>query len=96
LVLFFAISALVALYALWANRKISFAPLLPRKEIESVEYLPAVPGQSRARFLVQYRPRKRLLTRILSMPTATHQGTTIADTAFWMMREEGFITPDNQ
>lgn len=94
LAIFLAASAVVALYALWHNRKTSISPVILRKDIESVSYQAAVPGQSRARFVIKYRPKKRELQRNLALPTATHQGTSIADTAYWMMREEGLVDPN--
>ena len=91
LTFFFGVSALVSLYGLWVNRSVSYAHVIPRKQIESVQYKAAVQGVSRASFTIFFRPGKRLYQRKLILPTATHQGTSLADTAFWMMREEGLI-----
>ncbi|MEM7368245.1 MAG: hypothetical protein AAF587_06550 [Bacteroidota bacterium] len=91
LAFFFAISALGALYGLWVNRQISYATHIPRAQIESVAYAPAVQGVSRATLSILFRPKKRLYRRKLILPNATHQGTSLADTAYWMMREEGLI-----
>ena len=88
---FFGASALASLYGLWVNRRVSYASIIPRDQIESVEYQPAVQGVSRARFAIDFRPKKRLYQRIIPLPSATHQGTSLADTAFWMMREAGLI-----
>lgn len=91
LAFFFALSSLGALYGLWVNRQISFAQIIPRAQIESVDYAPAVEGVSRATLSILFRPKKRLFKRKLILPNATLQGTSLADTAYWMMREEGLI-----
>ncbi|RMG68090.1 MAG: hypothetical protein D6722_12215 [Bacteroidetes bacterium] len=88
---FFAILVPVALIGLWTQRSVTYAPVIPRKEIESVVYRPAVKGVSRATFIIFFRPRKRLMQRLIPLPGITQQGTSLADTAYWMMREEGLV-----
>ncbi|GAB4415054.1 MAG: hypothetical protein OHK0039_23400 [Bacteroidia bacterium] len=92
LTLFFLTLVPVTLYAAWHHRYTSFAPVVLRSEIESVVYHKAVPGVSRAMFVVSYRPRQRLVQRIISLPTLSQQGASVADTAYWMMRDEGLLS----
>lgn len=90
---FFLVATLVTIYASVRNRDLSFALVIPKKSIEKVNYHRAVEGESRATFVVYFRPNEGqpLLRRIIPLPTRTHQGTTLADTAYWMMRDEGLV-----
>lgn len=94
---FFAASALAALVAVWKNRKVSFSSEILRTQIDHVEYRQAVEGVSRAAFIIHFRPRKALLRRAIYLPTARQGGGQIAQSAYYMMKEEGFLkTPENQ
>mgnify|MGYP006268340823 CR=1 FL=1 len=88
---FFAILIPFSLGAAWVNRDLSFAPVIPKRSIEQVAYRRAVPGEARAKFVIHFRPDKRRLRRVLAMPPQTHQGTSLADTAYWMLRDDGLI-----
>ena len=88
---FFALFSLMALWASWHNRFVSFATYIPRKQIEGVSYQEAVQGESRATFLIHFRPRKRLLKRRLTMPSLSQGGSRIAQSAYYMLKEEGLI-----
>jgi len=89
---FFTLLIPFSLGAAWFNRDLSFAPVIPKRSVEHVEYRRAVQGESRAAFIISFRPEKRLLRRVISLPTHTHRGTSLADTAYWMMRDDGLIT----
>lgn len=91
LAFFFGVLALAALAGVWTQRNMTYAPVVPRSQIESVVYRPAVTGVSRAAFVVYFRPRRRLVQRLISLPSLTQHGTSLADTAYWMMREEGLV-----
>lgn len=88
---FFAAFGLVSLYASWIRRKFAFTHKIPRNQIEAVRYFEAVKGVSRARFEVDFRPKKRLYVREILMPSLLQNGQTEAQSAYWMMREEGFL-----
>jgi hypothetical protein len=91
LALFLGVFGLIALYGSWARRKYAISPVIQRKHIESVQYFPAVKGISRARFEVYFRPGKRLFIREIPLPSLLQNGQTEAQSAYWMMREEGLI-----
>ncbi len=88
---FFAAFGLISLYASWMRRKYAFSRTMLRKEIEAVRYYEAVKGVSRARFEVDFRPKKRLYIREILLPSLSQNGQTEAQSAYWMMREEGLI-----
>ena len=91
LAFFFVVFSLVSLYALWINRNVSIAPVIQRREIEKVVYHEAVQGVSRASFDVYFRPEKRLLKRKIFLPSLMQNGAEIANSAYWMMRDEGLV-----
>ncbi len=94
LVLFFLLATLLTLGAAWKNRDLSFAPVIQKKNMDKVVYHRAVEGESRATFVVYFKTSEessKLLRRIIPLPTRTHQGTSLADTAYWMMRDEGWL-----
>ena len=91
LVLFFGIMTLLGLYASQVNRSVSFAPIIPKRSIEKVHYRKAVQGEARAAFIVHFRPENRLLKRIIPLPTRSHNGNSLADAAYWIMRDEGLV-----
>lgn len=73
------------------NRDLSFVPVIPKRSIEKTEYRRAIQGEARAAFIIYFRPDRQLLKRVILLPTLTHQGTSLADTAYWMMRDEGLV-----
>lgn len=89
---FFGLLVPISLLAAWMNRDLSFAPVISKRSIEEVVYRRAVQGEARAAFIIYFRPEQQCLRRIISLPTHVHQGTSLADTAYWMMRDEGLIT----
>jgi len=91
LVLFFGIMTLLSLYASQVNRSVSFALTIPKRSIEQVTYRKAVQGEARAAFVVHFRPENRLLKRIIPLPTRSHNGNSLADAAYWIMRDEGLV-----
>jgi hypothetical protein len=88
---FLGAMALIAAGYAWTNRDLSFAPVIPKRSVEATQYRRAVQGEARAAFIIYFRPGKHLLRRVILLPTRTHQGTSLADTAYWMMRDEGLI-----
>ncbi len=91
LVFFFVVMSLASVAAAFKNRDLSFIPVIPKKSIEKVVYRKAIESQSRAAFTIYFRPENRLMRRMILLPTRTHQGTSLADTAYWMMRDEGLV-----
>ncbi|MEO0896518.1 MAG: hypothetical protein AAFY71_08985 [Bacteroidota bacterium] len=96
LTFFLTLAAFMALYFFMQNRKYSFVPLILRQQIEKVHYEQAVPGKSRASFNILFAPDPEnrpewLLHRKLILPNTVHKGTSVADTAFWILKDEGLI-----
>lgn len=91
LAFFFVVCALLALAAAWANRHATWQLVIDRKHIERVQYHPPIDGQARGSFLIDYRPGRRLRRRKISLPSLLQGGKEIANSAFWMMRDEGLI-----
>lgn len=92
LALFFLLAALFSLWMMWTQRKVSFAPVLTRDQIDFAEYLPAVPGQKRASFVIYFTNKKgKRLQRIVYLPSASENGEMIAQSAYYMMRDAGFL-----
>jgi hypothetical protein len=90
---FFAAMAAFYGYLSWQQRRLSVTQEIERDRIEAVEFRPAVPGQARASFAISFRNgRGRLLTRILSLPTASEQGNMVVQSALLIMKEEGLVT----
>ncbi|MEM6631604.1 MAG: hypothetical protein AAF694_18125 [Bacteroidota bacterium] len=89
LAVFFGIAALFSLRLAWINRKVSFAPTIPKKQIEYIEYLPAIPGERRNSFLIVYKSGERLLHRNLVLPT--RKGDMIAQSAYYMVKDTGLL-----
>ncbi len=91
LALFFAVFSGVTLFALFQRRQYAFSLKIPRSEIEKVEYKEAVKGVSRAKFIIHFRPKKRLFLREILLPSLMQNGQSVAQSAYWMMRDEGLI-----
>ena len=91
LAFFFIIFGLVSLYALWINRNVSIAPVIQRKEIEKVVYNEAIQGVSRASFDIYFKPEGRMLKRKIYLPSLMQKGAEVANSAYWMMRDEGLV-----
>ncbi len=92
LALFFGIAALFSLRLLWMNRKVSFAPLIPKKQIEYISYHPAIPGESRTSFKIVFNSGKGILERKLTLPT--QKGEMIAQSAYYMVKDTGLLKMD--
>ncbi|MEO0473184.1 MAG: hypothetical protein AAF206_26455 [Bacteroidota bacterium] len=91
LAIFFAGVMLVSLFTAFSQRNTSFAFRIPRSQIEEVHYFPAQEGMSRASFRIDYRSGKSLLKRWVKLPGKTQNGNAIAQSAYWMMKEEGLL-----
>ena len=90
---FLAAASLLMLYYAIARRKYTFASVIFRNEIQSFVYHPAVPGVSRAYFEIQFLPTNssRALRRSVQLPSRMYNGASLADTAYWMVKDEGLI-----
>ena len=91
LAFFFFAFALLSVVGSVAYRSLSLRTNIERALIEEVVYREAVEGVSRAYFEVFFRPGKQLRVRKLSLPGKHQQGGQIANSAYWMMKEEGLI-----
>ena len=89
LAVFFALAAVFSLRLAWVNRKISFAPVIAKKQITYIEYLPAIPGERRNSFLIVYQNGDRTLHRRLVLPTL--KGEMIAQSAYYMVKDTGLL-----
>ncbi|MEL6133030.1 MAG: hypothetical protein AAFR59_06655, partial [Bacteroidota bacterium] len=94
---FLAAAALLMVYYAVSKRKQTFAKVIYRSEIQSFVYHASNPGVSRAHFEIQFLPsaRTKPLTRLIQLPTRTYNGASLADTAYWMIKDEGLITEAN-
>ena len=88
---FFASAMLFVLYFLWTHRQLSVARIIPREQIESIEYHPAIPGEARASFKIWFRPRRQKRYRVIYLPGTSVEGAAIAQSAQMMFREEGLL-----
>ncbi len=90
---FFGISIILAGWYVAKNRTLSFAPKILKSQIARVTYRKAVPGVAWARFEVYFREKEqgRLLKRVLVIPNRIYNGTSLADTAFWILKDEGYL-----
>lgn len=88
---FFGSAMLFSLYFLWTHRSLSVASVIPRDQIESIEYHPAIPGQARASFQIWFRPKRKRLYREVFLPGSSSEGAIIAQSAQAMFREEGLL-----
>ncbi len=91
LAFFFFAFALLSVVGSVAYRNLSLRTSIEREFIEDVVFREAVEGVSRASFEVYFRPNKQLRMRKLLLPGKHQQGGQIANSAFWMMKEEGLI-----
>lgn len=91
---FFSIASFFCLLLAWQQRKQSFAPVIFREQIDAIIYSPVVEGKSRAHFDIQFHLGNQHLLRTLPIPSRTHRGTSLADTAYWMLKDEGLISND--
>lgn len=90
---FFA--AMTAFYAFlsWQQRDISLSRFIPRDQIESVFFQEAIPGQSRASFVIWYRnARGKRLQRKILLPTRNEHDNMVVQSAIQIMREEKLLT----
>ncbi|MDP5171795.1 MAG: hypothetical protein NWR72_16220 [Bacteroidia bacterium] len=91
LAFFFVLFMALCIGASWYNRQASLRISIAKSEIEQVIFHEAIAGQSRASFEVFFRPNKYLRVRRLSLPGRHQQGAAIANSAMWMMKEEGLL-----
>lgn len=93
--LFSFFAAMTAFYAIlsWQQRDVSLARFIARDQIESVFFQEAVPGESRASFIIWYRnTRGKRLQRKLLLPTRNEQDNMVVQSAIQIMREENLLT----
>ncbi|RMG23236.1 MAG: hypothetical protein D6730_14870 [Bacteroidetes bacterium] len=93
LVVFFSIAWLFCLYAMWRNRRVSTASVIDRKHIRKVTYQEAIPGTARASFTIYFQPGKQLLQRKILLPSILQNGQMVAQSAYYMLKDEGLIKP---
>lgn len=91
LVAFFAVCWMVSLFSIWQSRTRSLAAVIPRKAIEQIAYKEAVEGVSRGQFIIHFRSGKQLLTRKILLPSALNNGKAVAQSAYYMFKEEGML-----
>ena len=82
-------------WSLWKSRDLSAAPVIYRNQIEKVGYHEAIKGVSRAYFTLFYAPKEgQTLRRLVMLPSTLKGGDRIAESAVWIMKEEGFLSND--
>ncbi|MCI4671535.1 MAG: hypothetical protein MRZ79_25555 [Bacteroidia bacterium] len=97
LLTFLIATTVVAIYLFFQNRNYSLAPLIQRDQINQIRYHEAIPGKSRPYFEISFSPKKEekpdlVLLRKIVLPNTRHKGTTVADTAYWILKDEGLIS----
>jgi len=97
LLAFLCLAAVLALALFYQNRRRSFVPIIRREQIESLTYREAVPGKARPSFEVLFMPQpekkpKLKLLRQIVLPNSIQKGTRVADTAYWILKDEGMLT----
>ena len=91
---FLGVFAVISLVALWIYRRHTFSVNILRDQIDRVEYSPAVEGQSRASFQVYYQPGRYMMQRPILLPGKSQNGASVAQSAYWMMKEEGLLAEE--
>lgn len=89
-------TAVIGFFLFFQNRKLSFVPLVLRSQITQLKYHEAIPGKSRPFFEISFAPQPEdkpgyILVRKIVLPNTLHNGTSVADTAYWIMKDEGLI-----
>lgn len=92
LAFFFFLFLILCIAASWFNRQASLRTTIQKKEIIKVEYQEAVQGESRAYFRVFFQPGNNIRLRKLALPGRHQQGGQIANSALWMLKEEGLMS----
>lgn len=88
---FMATMTALAVGYMLRNRNLSFTPRIEKSAIKKVDYFKAQPGVARARFVIYFTHNGQLLKRILTIPNRVYNGTSLADSAYWMMKDEGYL-----
>jgi hypothetical protein len=90
---FFAAMAGFYIFLSWQQRNISLTRFIPRDQIESVFFHEAIPGQTRASFVIWFRnPKGKRLQRKLLLPVRSEQDNMVVQSAIQIMREENLLT----
>lgn len=69
----------------------SFAPVIPREDILSVEWRDAVPGVSRTTIVIWFTYNQHRFMQVLRLPRSIKGGELVAEEARRMLQEEGLI-----
>jgi len=89
---FFGIAALFSLRMAWVNRRLSFAPIIEKKQIDQIQYHEAVPGERRAAFTIVFKAGRHTLQRKIVL--SGRKGEMIAQSAYFMMKDTGLLTTE--
>lgn len=92
LAFFFMLFVALCIAASWMNRQASLRTTILKKDITSVQFHKAVQGESRAYFRVYFQPGSKVRMRKLPLPGRHQQGSQIANSALWMLKEEGLMS----
>lgn len=92
LAFFFMLFLALCIGASWHNRQASLRTTIQKKEIVNIEYQEAIQGESRAYFRVFFQPGTKTRMRKLSLPGRHQHGGQIANSALWMLKEEGLLS----
>lgn len=91
LAFFFFGASLMDLYAVWTNRQLSLTPLIIRKDIQEVIFQKAIEGKARASLEVFFEEGGNVYKKKVSLPSLMHNGAAVENSAYWILRDEGFI-----
>ena len=91
LALFFGVAMLFGLNMAWSRRKYSFTPIIKKEQVEQVRYLEAIPGERRAGFEIIFRMNDKAFLKKIFLPGRHQEGEMIAQSAFYMMRDAGYL-----
>jgi len=92
LALFFLFAMGFTLRLMWLKRRETFVTIIPRKQIDRIQFHPAVPGEKRASFTILFTPHHTQLKRKIVLPT--RKGEMIAQSAYLMMKDTGMLSAD--
>lgn len=85
----FLIGAALVNLNLWReNRNQSISPLIYRKDIQSVVFKDAIPGQSRAGIMILFTEGDKKRKRFVRFPSMRMQGETVAQSARQILEKE--------
>ncbi len=88
---FFSITFLLLLWRAWADRSVSYNPIIPRKELIKVEYIPALQGERRAMVKFQWKKEGKIRKRVVKLPIDKDRATMIAQSTYRMLKDEGLV-----